>query len=132
MSDASNAEPDATGPKQGSTLFKPGQSGNPAGRPKGARNKLGEDFIAALHDDFTQYGVAAIVKVREDRPQDYLKVIASLLPKELKVTTESDLTDEQLDQRIKHLAAAIGLELSGGEAGAGESISGAEAATRPH
>jgi len=31
-------------------LYKPGQSGNPNGRPKGSRNKLGEAFIAALHE----------------------------------------------------------------------------------
>ncbi len=106
------------------------QPGNP-GRPKGARNKLGEDFIHALHDDFQEGGVAAIQAVRKDRPHEYLKVIASLLPKELKVTTESDLTDDQLDQRIRQLAAAISLELNGSETGVGGAASGAEASVRP-
>lgn len=111
-------------------LFKPGQSGNPSGRPKGARSKLGEDFIAALQEDFQEGGVAAIQAVRTERPHEYLKVIASLLPKELKVTTESDLTDDQLDQRIKQLASAISLELSGGEAGAGSAADGTQASVR--
>lgn len=105
------------------------QAGNP-GRPKGARNKLGEDFINALHDDFQTGGVAAIQAVRTERPHEYLKVIASLLPKELKVTTESDLTDDQLDQRIRQLASAISLELNGGEAGAGSTVDGTEASVR--
>lgn len=127
--------PENSGPEQvdgrKATQFKPGQSGNPAGKPRGARNKLGEDFIVALHDDFQTGGVAAIQAVRTERPHEYLKVIASLLPKELKVTTESDLTDDQLDQRIKQLASAISLELSGGEAGAGSVAGGTEAPVRP-
>jgi len=32
--------------------FKPGQSGNPRGRPKGARNKLGERFLGAIFRGF--------------------------------------------------------------------------------
>ena len=39
--------------------FLPGNSGF-GGRPKGARSKLGEAFIQALHDDFEEFGVAAI------------------------------------------------------------------------
>ncbi len=64
-------------------LFKPGQSGNPAGRPKGAKHKLGEDFLAALQADFSQHGVAAIAEVRESKPHEYLKVVASILPKDI-------------------------------------------------
>lgn len=82
------------------------QPGNP-GRSKGSRNKLGEDFIAALHEDFQEHGVAAIVAVRQEKPDAYIKVIASILPRELKVTTENDLTDDQLIERIRQLDAAI-------------------------
>ena len=65
--------------------YKPGQSGNPKGRPKGARNKLGEAFLQALHDDFDKHGAAAIVAVRTEKPDQYLKVIASILPREIDV-----------------------------------------------
>jgi hypothetical protein len=56
---------------------------NPAGRPKVSRHKIGEAFLAALHADFVQYGSCAIERVREERPADCLKVVASILAKEL-------------------------------------------------
>jgi hypothetical protein len=97
--------------------LKPFQPGNP-GRPKGSRNRLGENFIEALHDDFQQHGIAAIEDMRKDDPGAYVRVIAGILPKEMKVTTASDLTDEQLDARIKQLAAALNLEIRvSGDAG---------------
>lgn len=63
--------------------WKPGQSGNPAGRPKSSRNKLSEDFFKALADDFEEHGIAAIVKMRDERPSDYAKMVAGLMTKEV-------------------------------------------------
>lgn len=95
------------------------EPGNP-GRPKGSRNKLGEAFIEALHDDFNEHGVAAIRSMRGSDPGGYVRVIASLLPKEFKIETTSDLTDEQLDARIRTLANLV-------EVGIGQPAGGAEA-----
>jgi hypothetical protein len=95
------------------------------GRPKGSRNKLGEAFIEALHDDFAEHGVAAIQVVRAEKPDQYLKVIASLLPKEmnLNVTDQlSEMTDDELADRARRLARDLAPLL----AGVGSDTAGAE------
>src|SRR5262245_24800026 len=79
------ATPEDTARKQVSTRFKPGQSGNPTGRPRGARSRLGERFLEALASDFDQHGVATIEKVRARDPVAYVKVIKDVLPKEILV-----------------------------------------------
>jgi len=65
--------------------FKPGQSGNPAGRPKSARSKLTESFIKALADNFEENGVAAIELLRTESPKDYLLAVGKLVPKEFDI-----------------------------------------------
>ena len=54
--------------------FKKGQSGNPAGRTKGSRNKLGEQLIQALCADFEEHGMKSIETMRTDRPHEYIKL----------------------------------------------------------
>ena len=106
--------PDPTdGQEKPPQLYKPGQSGNPAGRPKGSRNKLGEAFIQAMHADFVEHGAAVIETVRREKPDQYLKVVASILPKELNVNVTNDLSDEQLDQRIRQLASLFEVGVAG-------------------
>lgn len=73
--------------------FVTGNSGG--GRPKGARAKLGEAFLKAMQEDFAANGVAAVEAVRVEKPDQYLKVIASILPKEF------DLGDETVQAMVE-------------------------------
>ena len=78
--------------------FQPGQSGNSKGRKPGSRNKVNDDFLAAVTADFEAHGPDAIVKMREEKPADYVRMVASLLPKEVNFTTNAfeDMTDDEL------------------------------------
>jgi hypothetical protein len=103
--------------KQNGGLWKPGQSGNPAGRPKGARNKLGEEFIQSLYADYQVHGAQVIERVREERPHEYLKVVASLLPKQLEIKEApfDGISDEELAALIVAARSALGLAEEGGD-----------------
>lgn len=89
--------------------FQPGQSGNPKGRAPGSRNKLGEDFIEALHADFKTHGPAVIAKVRDEKPDQYLKVIASIVPKDLNVNVNNfdGMSDDELRHELRDLAGLL-------------------------
>ena len=92
---------------------------NGGGRPKGSRNKISEAFLADLYEDWEGNGVEVIRQVREERPADYLKVVASVLPKDLNVNVNplDMMTDEQLRNYVSSLvreARAFGLDVDGG------------------
>jgi hypothetical protein len=91
------------------------------GRMKGARNKLGADFLYALQREFEAHGESAIRRVRVDDPTGFLKVIASVLPKELEITDSrlKDVPDEHLDAIVEFINRRLGggTEHSGGREG---------------
>jgi hypothetical protein len=86
--------------------FLPGNNGG-SGRPKGSRNQLGEAFIAELYEHWQIHGIAAIKKVCDKHPVEYLKVIASILPKDVNINVSpfEHMTDAELDASIKRLLA---------------------------
>src|SRR5262245_20946105 len=91
-------------------LWQPGESGNPAGRLRGSRNKLSEEVICALLRDFREHGQKAIAQVRRRHPAAYLKILALLVPKEMKLEHTNrlaSLTDEELDQAIEAVQEMI-------------------------
>lgn len=92
-------------------LWKPGSSPNPAGRPRGSRNKLGEAFVAALHEDFQEHGTQVIETVRLEKPDVYLKVIAQVIPKEFTFNADAfdGISDEQLAIIVAAARSALGV-----------------------
>lgn len=90
------------------TQFKPGQSGNPGGRPVGTRLKINAAFLNALSDDFEKHGKDAIKETREKDPSTYVKVCASLLPKQVEQTAPlDDLNDAELLAVLDHLRSRV-------------------------
>lgn len=85
--------------------WQPGQSGNPNGRQKGSRNRLGEEFIQALHDDFKEHGVGVIQHVRANSPVHYVKALVALMPREVNVKLNplEEMADEELMAAIDAL-----------------------------
>lgn len=91
---------------------KKGEVRNPNGRPKGSRNAFNEAFIKDFFKDWQEHGSSVIVQVREEKPSDYLRIAASLVPRDFKITNDSDgivaeflegLGDEELNNVIKGL-----------------------------
>jgi len=79
-----------------------GHNGGP-GRPKGSRNKLAQDFIDKVYDDFQAHGAKAIIAMREQSPSKYCTLVAALIPQHFKVEHDHALTLNEDELRAKLL-----------------------------
>lgn len=97
-----------TPPPPEETRWKPGQTGNPGGKPKAARNRLQGSFLNALADDFDEHGKQAIVDAREKDPMGYIKAVAALMPKQVEQSQPlEDMTDVELVAAIAFLRSRL-------------------------
>jgi hypothetical protein len=67
---------------------KGGPSPNPAGRPKGSRNKFSEDFIRDFCAAWEKNGADALDRMARDDPSAFVRAAVQLLPAKL----ETDVT----------------------------------------
>lgn len=90
-------------------MFKPGQSGNPAGRPKGSANKMSEklrETIAAFLDEkFEDVKNSFATLSASQKVRYYVEFLQFTVPKLSAVSVDeySKLTDEELDEIINRL-----------------------------
>jgi hypothetical protein len=88
---------------------------------------LNQEFMQALLVHFREHGKKAIEKVARNQPAAYLKILALLVPREMKVEHTGGvkaMTDEQLEAGIEAIQAML-------EARAGDSAKVIEAVPEP-
>jgi hypothetical protein len=119
MADAVAQRDEATG------RFLAGNTASP-GRKRGARVILSEMFLADCLSEWETHGAAAISDMREKSPGDFVKMVASLVPKEMTLNLNNDLgelSDDELLDEIRRLHASLAPFLAegiGAQEGAGQ------------
>lgn len=103
------------------TRFKPGQSGNPGGYAKGARNRIQGKFLNDLAEHYEEHGKRAIQRCYEEDPVAYVKVVAALLPKQVEETKPIDeMTDAEIVAGIAWLRGRLAENAPSGAAAPSE------------
>ena len=90
--------------------FQQGVSGNPHGNRHRTRRLLNQEFMQALLLNFRHQGKQAIEKVARNQPAAYLKILALLVPRELKVEQNQSvktMSDEQLEAAIEFVKVML-------------------------
>lgn len=90
-------------PRDDKGLWQKGVSPNPAGRPKGSRNKLAEDFLGDLHEAWQKRGKESIEELTGEQ---LVTAVVKTLPKEM--TLEVGETYADLLRRAHDVLAAKG------------------------
>ena len=91
--------------------FKPGESGNPEGRPKGSMNrytkKTKEAFGMLLNDNLDNLSVW-LQQVAADDPKEALKIVMALSERFVPKLSQQQLTDADGENLLKGLTFNFG------------------------
>jgi hypothetical protein len=82
--------------------FLVGHSGN-GGRPRGSRNRLGEAFLEDLRKQWEISGAQALERMAQHDATGFVKVVASVLPKEVDATVAVNVS---LFERVRDFREA--------------------------
>ena len=107
-------------PSRPAHLFKPGQSGNPAGRPVGSRNKVSTVFFDDLyalwqranngeeHKPLT-LGQQVLAVAMAVEPMKFVGMVASLQPRDVNINAVpmQQFTDDELLDGIRNIKAYL-------------------------
>src|SRR3954471_23938000 len=69
--------------------FPPGVSGNPAGRPKGARCTFAQDFVLQFAAHWSKNGEKVLNALAKKKPQEYARVACAIIPKVIEFDEET-------------------------------------------
>lgn len=87
--------------------WKPGESGNPKGRPRHVRERLTQEFISDLADSWKEHGKQAIETLRRDDIGSYTRLVAQLIPRDVRVEHSADSVAELLTLVTQRRKAAL-------------------------
>ena len=85
---------------------------NPGGRPRGVRNKLTarvfsdvlEHWNDPVENSNRSHGQTALELMFKERPNEYVKAVLSIMPKELQIElVMGDLDETQIDELISKI-----------------------------
>src|SRR5262249_45338735 len=96
--------------------FKQGGSGNPHGNRHRTRHLLNQEFMQALLLNFRHEGKKAIEKVARNQPAAYLKILALLVPREMKLEHSGGvkaMSEEQIVDAIEALEHYLAARAAG-------------------
>lgn len=69
-----------------------------------------ETFLSELQASWARHGAATIDKVRNDRPHDYLRLVASSLPKQMdeKADAIDAMSDDEIAEELRRVLDRLG------------------------
>jgi hypothetical protein len=110
--------------------WKRGQSGNPAGRPKGCRNRLSEALLEDLLAEWLEGGREAIRTMRLKDPAQFVRIAVMALPRHVKLEADEGPFSGMSNAELRRLVEV--LEVARAAAAAAENgVEGEQAAIGP-